>query len=189
MTGRAGGKSDFLRFVLDPEGIVTPDLAERLPGRGAWVCANRNAVENAARRMAFSRAFRREAKLRGGSDPEAFAGEVETALAGRALAALGLARRAGAVATGAEKARALAESGGAALVLIARDAADGGAEKFARAAGAAPICRAFDAAAQSAALGLDGVVYAALRRGAAADRLIFEWRRLEAYRAGAEFEA
>jgi hypothetical protein len=185
VTGRVGGRSDLLRFVLDPDGVVTPDFSGALPGRGAWVAAERTAVEEAGRRMAFSRAFRREARLRAGLDPAAFAGEVETALAARALSALGLARRAGDVAPGYEKARARAETGAAALVLIARDAADGGAEKLARAAGATPVCRAFDAAAQSAALGLDGVVYAALSPGGAADRLLVELRRLAGFRAGA----
>lgn len=185
MTGRAGAKSEFLRFVLDPDGVVTPDLGGRLPGRGAWVLASREAVERAARRMAFSRAFRREARLAAGADPEGFAAGIEVLLAARARSALGLARRAGAVAPGFEKARALAEAGGAALLLIARDAADGGADKLARAAGGAPVLRVFDAAELASALGLPGVVYAALGRGPQAERLAFELRRLEAYRGGA----
>ena len=32
--------TELLRFVLDPDGRVTPDLRNRLPGRGVWVSAN-----------------------------------------------------------------------------------------------------------------------------------------------------
>lgn len=185
-TGRTGGKGELLRFVLDPSGVVTADFGEKLPGRGAWVAASRTAVATAARKNAFARAFRRDARLPDGVDAEGFAAMVEHGLRARALSALGLARRTGAAVTGTEKSRALAEAQGAAVVLIARDASDGGAEKFIRASGAAPVCRAFMTEEQSQAFGSGGVVYAALKASPAADRFQFELGRLEGYRDGAE---
>ena len=49
---------DLLRFVLSPEGIVTPDLRRKLPGRGVWVQTSRDAVAEALRRKAFTRGFK-----------------------------------------------------------------------------------------------------------------------------------
>src|ERR1700759_3456382 len=52
----------LIRFVLSPEGEVTPDLAARLPGRGAWVTASRTAIDTAVKKGAFARAFKAQAK-------------------------------------------------------------------------------------------------------------------------------
>ena len=38
----------LIRFVAGPEGVVVPDLARKLPGRGLWVEAQRGVVEQAA---------------------------------------------------------------------------------------------------------------------------------------------
>ena len=34
-------QADLIRFVADPDGVIVPDLAQRLPGRGVWVTASR----------------------------------------------------------------------------------------------------------------------------------------------------
>ena len=39
------------------------DLRHKLPGRGVWVSAQAEAVEEAVRRKLFSRAFKAEAKV------------------------------------------------------------------------------------------------------------------------------
>ena len=33
-TGKSGPRRSLLRFVVDPDGEVVPDVADRLPGRG-----------------------------------------------------------------------------------------------------------------------------------------------------------
>ncbi|MEM6662503.1 MAG: DUF448 domain-containing protein, partial [Pseudomonadota bacterium] len=38
-TGETGATDRLIRFVLAPEGGLVPDLAARLPGRGAWLTA------------------------------------------------------------------------------------------------------------------------------------------------------
>jgi len=45
----------LIRFVVGPGGVVTPDLARKLPGRGLWTSATREAVA-AASKGAFARA-------------------------------------------------------------------------------------------------------------------------------------
>jgi len=48
VTGEVQPKAGLVRFVLSPEGVIFPDLAEKLPGRGIWVTANRDLIAKAA---------------------------------------------------------------------------------------------------------------------------------------------
>src|ERR1700748_1518034 len=48
--------AELIRFVLSPDGEVTPGVGARLPGRGAWVTATRSAVDLAVKKGAFARA-------------------------------------------------------------------------------------------------------------------------------------
>src|SRR5258705_11056283 len=53
---------ELIRFVTAPDGAVVADLKRRLPGRGVWVTATRAAVDDAVKRKAFRRGFRREVR-------------------------------------------------------------------------------------------------------------------------------
>ena len=52
------GKEALVRFVLSPDDVVTPDVAEKLPGRGVWIKADRAVLESAVKKNAFARAFK-----------------------------------------------------------------------------------------------------------------------------------
>lgn len=162
---------------------MAPDFTGKLPGRGAWVSANRAAVETAKTRRAFARAFKK-----GVSVPEDLADRVEAGLAKAALSALGLARKAGEAALGFEKVRAALKSGGVAALVCASDAGEDGRAKLARLAKGAALVDLFAGSELSAAFGRDGVVHAALARGPAASRFLREARRLEGFRDGAVSE-
>jgi predicted RNA-binding protein YlxR (DUF448 family) len=54
-------KSDLLRVVV-ADGRVQADPAQRLPGRGAYVC-DRACAERALRRRGFDRAFRSSVRI------------------------------------------------------------------------------------------------------------------------------
>ena len=58
VTRQKGGKDALIRFVLDPAKRVTPDIRAKLPGRGAWVLADRATLAGAVKRKAFARAFK-----------------------------------------------------------------------------------------------------------------------------------
>lgn len=157
---------------------MTPDLAGRLPGRGAWVTATREALAKATKARAFSRAFKAEART-----PEDLAASVEAGLAKAALSALGLGRRAGEAAVGFDQARRLLEAGKAAALVSAADGAEDGKRKLKALAPGLPFFGRFESRELSAALGRDGVVHVALKKGPAAARFIREARRLEGFRA------
>jgi len=49
--------SAMLRIVLMPDFTLGFDVRARLPGRGAWVCAQKSCLEIAVKRGAFNRSF------------------------------------------------------------------------------------------------------------------------------------
>jgi len=173
-----------LRFVLDPSGIVTPDFSGKLPGRGAWVTATREAIEMAVAKGAFARSFKSTAPA-----PDGLAAMVEAGIAKAAANALGLARRVGDAAAGFDQARQLLRENKAAALISASDGAEDGKRKLKALAKGAEVFSIFDCRELSAALGRDGVIHVALNRGPAAKRFIREARRLERFRTGArEFD-
>jgi len=153
-------REDLLRFVVDPEGRVTPDVAGRLPGRGVWVTPSRPILEKAISAGRFKAGFK--------ADVETPADLVETTAAlldRRLLELFGLARSAGAIAAGWEKAREFARRHAVGLVIVASDAAPGARRKLLALAPDAPVFDSFDAATLGRALGRDQVVNALAAKG------------------------
>ena len=93
-------RSTLLRFVVDPDGGIVPDVDERLPGRGLWLSPNRDMIEMAARKRAFARAARQQVSV-----PEDLGDRVASLLTRRCLDLLALARRAGQVVWGFDSVR------------------------------------------------------------------------------------
>lgn len=183
-TGSSGQTERMIRFVLSPEGFAVPDLAAKLPGRGAWLTAERSLVERAVKKNLFSRAFRQPVK----TDPD-LPDLLKRLLAQRLIDTISMARRAGAAVTGAEKVRARISSGDAAVLVQAYDgAADGVAEirKLAAAAGNGAINRIalLSAAELGLAFGRDFAIHATLDAGGFADRACAEAGRLSGLRDG-----
>ena len=57
-TGEVRPESEIIRVVVGPDGQVVPDISAKLPGRGAWVGASRDAVLQAVKTKAFARSFK-----------------------------------------------------------------------------------------------------------------------------------
>jgi predicted RNA-binding protein YlxR (DUF448 family) len=115
----------LIRFALAPGGVVVPDVAAKLPGRGAWVRADRQCVERAASKGAFTRAFKQDAKA--GAD---LARQTESLLQRRCLDQLGLVRRAGGLAIGATQVESAIRAKPTPLLIQAADGAQEGREKL-----------------------------------------------------------
>ncbi len=115
----------MIRFVLSPDGEVTPDLAGRLPGRGAWVSANRAAVEAALKKGAFSRAFKKQAKT-----PPGLVDAIDGLLARRVLDMLGLVKRSGDLILGFEQVREAVRASRPACLIEASDGSEDGRGKL-----------------------------------------------------------
>jgi uncharacterized protein len=174
VTGSVRPKDELIRFVVGPDATIVPDVDERLGGRGLWLTSNREAIETAVAKRAFSRAARQQ--VRASDDlPRRVAGLVER----RCLDLLGLARRAGQVVAGFEKVDAALRKGSAAVLIEARDGAADGRSKLRALAPAIPIVSCLDSAALAAALGRQSpVVHAIISPGRLAQRFLREANRL-----------
>jgi hypothetical protein len=185
LTGVHGPRAALIRLAVGPDGAVWPDLGARLPGRGAWVVADRATLETALARGklkgALARAFRGPAP----AIPADLAQRIADGLERRLLDRLGLEHRAGHLIFGTGKIGEWARAGRVALLLHADDAADDGTGKLDQAlrvggAGTAlrlPIGRE----SLSRALGRDNVVHSGVTDGKAAARIAGDARRANAY--------
>ena len=175
----------LIRFVVGPDGAVVPDLKRRLPGRGAWVTATRKAVEEAVRRKAFGRAFKREVRPAPG-----LADLVDALMQRAALDALAIAHKAGRVAIGFGRAEAAIAAAPVVALIHATDAAEDGVRKltaavhgrFGENAGQVAIVRTFTSVQLDLALGRSNVVHAALLAGPASEGFLERSSSLERFR-------
>ena len=180
VTRQALEKPFLIRFVIDPEGRVTPDLKERLPGRGLWVTASREALDQAVAKHAFSKAAKQSVK----AAPD-LADQV-TELARREVAELlGLARKSGQLVAGFEKVEAALRACKVRVLVAASDGAEDGRGKLARLAGSGvEICAPLTAAELAQALGREHAVHAAIKAGGIAEKTIIASRRYAALQQG-----
>ena len=171
----------LVRFVAGPGGVVFPDVARKLPGRGLWVEAQRGIVEQAVRKGAFSRAAKAQLK-----PPQDLADQVESLLKTRLLQGLGLARRSGELTWGFEKAAAAIRGGQAGWMIEAADGSADGRHKLERIAVHQPspprLLGVFSAAELGLALGLENVIHLVFLAGRGAERWTIDVERLAGFR-------
>jgi predicted RNA-binding protein YlxR (DUF448 family) len=184
VTGEVMPEERLVRFVVGPDGTVVPDVSRKLPGRGLWVEAKRESVDLAARKGGFSRAAK--AKV---AAPEGLSDQVEGLLKARLLNGLGLARRAGDLTFGFEKAAAAIEHGKVAWMVEASDGAADGRRKMLQSARRAGVLNLpsprllglFSAEELGLALGLGNVIHVAFLAGRGAERWTFDVERLSGF--------
>lgn len=194
VTRAKGTPETLIRFVAGPDGIMVPDLASRLPGRGVWVACGKKTVAAAAKSNAFARSLKRAVRA-----PDDLADSVERLLVRRAMDALSLANKAGAVVPGFTKSEILVAQGEAYALVHASEAADDGAGKLDRRLKAIQlelgggsevrVVRELTTEELSLAMGRPHVVHAALRNGGAAENFLRAAGRLRLYRHTGEAEA
>ena len=122
-------QTQLLRFVVDADGVVFPDINNRAGGRGAWLKADAAVLKDSGD------ALKKTLKARG--VVEDLPVLVERLLVGRVQEILALGRRAGAVIGGAGKIRTTAEN--VVLLLVAHDASPREAKTLANACGLSGI--------------------------------------------------
>jgi predicted RNA-binding protein YlxR (DUF448 family) len=176
--------ADLIRFVISPDGTVIPDVKRKLPGRGVWVTATRQALTTAVSRNAFARGFK--SPVRGAS------GLVELTdhlLERAALDALSMAYKAGVVEIGFGRVEGALGKHDIAALVHARGAAPDGSRKLAAAAkrrfgdGAeVPIVDGLTSDQLDLALGRSNVVHAALLAGPASEAFLARYRGLQQFR-------
>ncbi|MBD3785454.1 MAG: RNA-binding protein [Sphingomonadales bacterium] len=176
VTGDVQPKAGLVRFVLGPDGLIYPDLAEKLPGRGIWVTADRAAIEKAAAKGLFARAAKAPAKA-----PENLADLVEQGLAHRVIELISLVRKSGKAVIGFEKVKGWLSEGRVKVLFQASDGSERGKGKLWTPEGA----RWFGCLTSSElglAFGRDHAIHGALAAGGLTPRVIQEAARLAGLR-------
>ncbi|MFQ6546951.1 RNA-binding protein [Aestuariibius sp. 2305UL40-4] len=177
VTGESQPVARLLRFVVGPDGTVVPDLLGKLPGRGIWVAAERDALEAAVTKKLFSRAAKMQVAV-----PDGLIDDVERQLARRVVELISLGRKSGAAVCGFEKVKGWLSGGASVRVLLqASDASERGKAKLWTPEGA----RYFDCLSQAElglAFGRETVVHAALSSGGLGNRVVEEAAKLRGLR-------
>ncbi|HWZ41761.1 MAG TPA: RNA-binding protein [Bradyrhizobium sp.] len=179
---------ELIRFVVAPSGEVIADLKRKLPGRGLWVSASRQAVAEAVRRHQFERGFKRDVRV-----APTLASDTEAVLERFAVEALAVAAKAGRVVSGfAKVADTLGRQGPIRALIHASDGAAEGIRKLdamVRQNGQnrdkkadIPVVSALTSEQLDLALGRSNVIHAALLAGPASSTFLSRSHMLVRYR-------
>jgi predicted RNA-binding protein YlxR (DUF448 family) len=149
----------LIRFVAAPDGYAVADLAGRLPGRGAWVAAEADAIRKADRKGQFKRCL--------GVGLPSVEQDIKAIFDGlrrRVMASAALARRAGMLLGGSGK---LLAEGPFVGLLAADDASPREMAKLKSKLGVVWVSRALTAAELGQICGRDSIAFAGLRESGA----------------------
>ena len=175
-TGESMASSSLIRFGISPDGVVTPDVLGRLPGRGVYVSADRAALDKAVAKRLFARGLKQQVTI-----PEGLTQTVEDLLVRRVVDLLSMARKSGQAVSGYEKVKGWLDKEEARVLLQASDGSGRGKSKlstphFGRYIGW------LTADELGMAFGRQTVVHAAVASGGLAKRVVEEAHRLKGVR-------
>ena len=185
-SGETRDPLDMVRFVLSPDGVVTPDIARKLPGRGVWVSADRKSLEKTIALKSFSRGFKTKAQIDGN-----LVTLTESLLARRVLGLITMARKAGVMAMGFDQVQSMAREAAIAFRIEAKDGSKDGRSKIRTLSKAMNreqdladpiVIGCFTAQDIGKALARDSIVHAAIKPSKLAKTLAIEAKRLSGFR-------
>ena len=178
-TGQTLPPHRLIRFVAAPDGYAVADLTGKLPGRGAWVTASKDAIRRAAKRGYFKRALGVGLQ----SDDETIM-MIAVNLRARALSIAGLARRSGILLGGSGK---LLAEGNCVGLLAADDASLRETENLCSKLAVDWVARNFSATELGKICGRDSIAFVGVRASSSpgakklSDILQHEIKRLDGF--------
>lgn len=171
----------LIRFVRSPDGTVVPDVFGKLPGRGAWVTADRAIIADSVENHVFSRAFKTQSR-----PIDDILQEVERQLLQRCIGLLGMAKKSGVAVLGFDQVRAYIRKQEPGWLLEASDGAEDGRNKVHFLAKAiyedVKVAGALSSAELGVAFGREHVIHALLEQGSLSDAFSIAYRRLIGFR-------
>lgn len=176
VTGEVQPKFGLIRFVIGPEAQVVPDLAEKLPGRGIWVSASREAIAQAVKKNLFARAAKAPVSV----SPD-LPDQVEALLVRRVIDLLSLARKSGEAIAGFEKVQGWLRNDEAEVLIQASDGSGRGKSKLSTPEGGKFIGW-LTADELGQAFNRETVIHVVLAAGGLARRVVEEAARLKGLR-------
>jgi predicted RNA-binding protein YlxR (DUF448 family) len=176
VTGEVQPKFGLIRFVLGPDNMIYPDLAQKLPGRGIWVTADKELITKAATKGLFARAAKTAVTV-----PDGLADIVEQGQAIRVVELVSMVRKTGRAVIGFEKVKGWLSEGRAKVLLQASDGSERGKGKLWTPEGGRWF-GCLTASELGLAFGRDHAIHGALAKGALTQRVIEEAAKLTGLR-------
>jgi len=176
VSGEVQPKAGLIRFVLSPDGMIMPDLAAKLPGRGIWITADKAMIAKAAAKGLFARAAKAPVQV-----PDGLADMVEAGQARRVVELISLARKAGLCVAGFEKVKGWLADGKAKVLFQASDGSERGKGKLWTPEGGRWF-GCLTASELGLAFGRDYVIHGALSAGGLSRRVVEEAAKLTGLR-------
>lgn len=175
-TGEVQPKHGLIRFVIGPDDQLVADILGKLPGRGIWVSADKDAMAEAVKKGAFSRAARQKVTV-----PEDLIQDIEGQLVRRVVELISLARKGGRAVAGYEKVKDWLLKDEADVLIQSSDGSERGKSKL-----STPYGGSFIGWLTSDELGMafgrETVIHAALSSGGLTSRIVEEAQRLKGVR-------
>ncbi len=179
VSGESQPKSGLVRFVIGPDATVVPDVAGKLPGRGIYVSADKDAIAKAVKKGLFSRAAREPVK----ADP-GLPDLVEELVLKRTIELISLARKASRAVMGYEKVKDWLAKGQARVLIQSSDGSERGKTKLRAPDGDNSYISCLSAGEMGLAFGRERAIHAALAAGGLTTRVVEEAARLSGLRYG-----
>ena len=172
-TGETEPKAGLIRFVLGPDNQVFADVMGKLPGRGVYVSATRDALTQAVKKKLFARGFKAQVTVQDG-----LVDDVERQVLRRTVDLISLARKSGDAVGGYEKVKDWLDKEEARVLIQASDGSGRGKSKLSTPHRGKYIgCMTADELGM--AFGRETVIHAALASGGLSQRVVEEAQRLQ----------
>ncbi len=165
-TGEVQPKRGLIRFVVSPDNVITPDILGKLPGRGVWVAAERDALETAVAKKLFARAAKQQVTV-----PDRLVDDIEALLLKRVTDGIALARKSGRAIAGYEKVRDALGKDEVRILLQASDGSERGKSKLHAPGGRGSFFEVLTASELGLSFGRERVIHAALGFGGLTERI------------------
>lgn len=176
----------MVRFVLDPEGVITPDIQGKLPGRGVWVSSDRQSLEKVITQKSFARGFKGKATVQ-----DDLTHLTSYLLERRISGLITMARKSSVIAMGFDQVQAMAREAAIAIRIEASDGSKDGRSKIRTLSKAINreldmpdpiVLGCFTAAQIGEALGRESLVHAAVKPCKLARAMAVDIQRLSGFR-------
>ncbi len=176
-TGLPASRESLIRFVRSEDGVVYPDLYEKLGGRGVWLTNKKSVLQEALKKQLFnSKGFGKGTK----ANPE-MPQIIENEMKAHVLSLIGLANKAGLIVFGFDK---IKDAAGKQKMMLLFEASNGSEKEEDRLQFFLPdvfVSKLFTKEELGSKIGRDFCVHIAVLSGKMAESLKKEVLRLEAF--------
>ena len=167
----------MVRFIVDPNNEILPDISEKLPGRGIWVKTEKNALDQAISKNLFLKAANKKVLVR-----KNLSSLVEDILVKTVISLISLSRKSGAALNGYEKVKSSLIDGTAKVLIQAKDGSVNQKRKLRPPGGKENYINCLSSKELGEAFGRNYVVHVSLTSGGLSKRVVHEASRLNKLR-------